>query len=161
MDDPSSRSGRATLTIRKLQPSDEPALRSWFRSQSQESRYQRFHGPVADLSPAHWRYLTRVDHDDHIAIIALLDGRLVGVARMIRLDAQRAELAFLVDDGLQRQRIGSALRDALLTLAKKRRYDTLCAYVLRENAAIRRLLAGCGAPMNDRGDVIELALRAG
>lgn len=168
---PSSWSGRlpnrctladgTTLAIRELHASDEPALRSWFTAQSKESRYQRFHGHVADLSPAHWRYLTRVDHDDHIAIIALVNGQLAGVARMVRLDDCRAELAFLVDDNLQRRRIGSALRDVLIALARRRRYDTLCAYVLRENTAIRRLLAGSGAPMNDRGDVIELALRAG
>jgi GNAT superfamily N-acetyltransferase len=135
-------------------------LRSWFATLSNESRYQRFHGPVADLSPAHWRYLTRVDHDDHIAIIALVGSQLVGVARMVRLDDARAELAFLVDDDLQRRRIGSALRDVLFAAARARRYETLCAYVLRENAAIRRLLAGSDVPMNDRGDVIELALSA-
>lgn len=135
-------------------------MRSWFTTLSAESRYQRFHGPVADLSPAHWRYLTRVDHYDHIAIIALVDDKIVGVARMVRLDDARAELAFLVDDNLQRLGIGTALRDVLLSLARSRRYATLCAYVLRENSAIRRLLAGSNAPMNDRGDVIELALGA-
>ena len=169
MDDPSSRSGRlpsrrtlpdgTTLTIRELRASDEPALKSWFATLSPESRYQRFHNPAGDLSPAQWRYLTRIDHKDHIAIIALVDDKLAGVARMIRLDDNRAELAFLVDDVLQRRGIGSTLRDELIALAKRRRYDTLCAYVLRENAAIRRLLAGSGAPMNDRGDVIEVALR--
>ena len=169
--DPSSWSGRlpsrctlpdgTTLTIRELHPSDEPALRSWFCSLSQESRYQRFHGPVADLSPAHWRYLTNVDHHDHIAIIALVGSKLVGVARLVRLDGTRAELAFLVGDNLQRRRIGTALRDVLFSIARKRRYEMLCAYVLRDNAAIRRLLAGSGVPMNDRGDVIELALPKG
>jgi hypothetical protein len=169
--DPSSWSGRlpsrctlpdgTTLTIRELHASDEPALRTWFASLSDESRYQRFHSPVADLSAAHWRYLTRIDHRDHIAIIALVDGELVGVARMVRLDDSRAELAFLVGDNLQRRRIGTALRDVLISLARKRRYETLCAFVLRDNSAIRRLLAGSGVPMNDRGDVIELALPKG
>ena len=170
MDDPSSRSGRlpshstlpdgTTLTIRELRADDEAALRSWFMSLSDESRYQRFHGPVADLPAAQWRYLTRVDHENHIAIIALVDDKLVGVARLVRLDEVRAELAFLVDDNLQRRRIGTALRDVLFSLARRQRYETLCAYVLRENAGIRRLLAGSKAPMNDHGDVIELALGA-
>ena len=171
MDDPSSRSGRlpscrtlpdgTTLTIRELHANDEAALRSWFTTLSDESRYQRFHAPVTDLPAAQWRYLTRIDHDDHIAIIALVDDQLVGVARMVRLDDTSAELAFLVDDNLQRLGIGSALRDVLIARARTRRYDTLCAYVLRGNAAIRRLLAGINAPVNDRGDVIEVALRAG
>ena len=168
---PSSWSGRlpcrctlpdkTTLIIRELYASDEVALRTWFTSQSAESRYQRFHNPTADLSPAHWRYLTRIDHVDHIAIIALVDGKLVGVARMVRLDARRAELSFLVDDDLQRRGIGSMLRDVLISLARTRRYETLCAYVLRESSAIRRLLASSDAVVNDRGDVIELGLRTG
>lgn len=46
-------------------------------------------------------------------------------------------------DNLQHRRSGTAFRDVVATLARKRRYETL------------------GAPMNDRGDVIELALPMG
>lgn len=145
------------LTVRELHPSDEPALRAWFSTLSTRSRYQRFHGHVAELSPAHWRYLTRIDGIHHVAVIAVRDGAVAGIARMIRLDQHRsAEIAFLIDDDLQRKGIGSLLRDVLFVLAKSRAYRTLFAYVLPDNVAIRKLLAGTNTA--DRGNVLELVL---
>jgi acetyltransferase len=148
------------LTLRELHPDDEPALRIWFQTLSEVSRYQRFHNYVTDLSPAHWRYLTRIDGVDHVAIVALQDGEVVGVARMIRLDApsRAAEIAFLVGDDLQRRGVGSLLRDVLLVIARARAYQTLYAYVLPDNLAIRRLLAIGADTIADRGHLIELRL---
>jgi hypothetical protein len=145
------------LIVRELHPSDEPALRAWFSTLSKRSRYQRFHGHVADLSPAHWRYLTRIDGIDHVAVIAFRDGEVAGIARMIRIEQHRsAEIAFPIDDDLQRKRGGSLLRDVLFVLAKSRAYRTLFAYVLPANLGIRKLLAGTNTA--DRGNVLELAL---
>ena len=105
------------IVVRELHPSDEPALRAWFATVSEASRYLRFHSHVSDLSPALWRYLTRIDGIDHTALIALHEGELVGVARMIRLDTSTAEIAFLVSDALQRRRVGSLLRDVLIAVS--------------------------------------------
>ncbi|CAN5352160.1 hypothetical protein BH11MYX1_BH11MYX1_15750 [soil metagenome] len=81
---------------------------------------------LAELSPAHWRYLTRIDGIHHVAVIAFRDGEVAGVARMIRLDQHRAaEISVLVDDDLQRKRVGSLLRDVLFVLARSRAYRTL------------------------------------
>lgn len=147
-----------TLLIRQLHAADEPALRAWFASLSPHARYQRFHGQVGEPSPAEWRYLTRIDQRDHVALLALrADGAIAGVARMIRLSGERdlAEIAFLVGDDLQQRRIGSLLRDTLIAIAKRRGYRTLYAYVLPDNVAIRRLLGG---HVIDRGGLLELAV---
>ena len=147
----------ATLTLRELDPSDEPMLRAWFASLSSEARYHRFHGQVLELSPAAWRYLTRIDQHDHVGILAMQGDELLGVARMIRLadDPEIAEIAFLVGDEQQRRRIGSTLRDQLLAIARLRGYRKLYAYVLPENIAIRRLL---GERVVDRGGLLELTV---
>lgn len=147
------------LTVRELYPSDEPMLRAWFATLSSDARYHRFHG-IAELSPADWRYLTRVDQHDHVAILALRGGQLAGVARMIRLCDARdiAEVAFLIGDGLQRRRIGSVLRDTLIAIARARGYRKLCAYVLPDNVAIRRLLGTPDAHLVDRGGLLEVAV---
>lgn len=145
-----------TLTLRELHPEDEPALRAWFATVSPSSRYHRF-GSCADLSPTDWRHLTRIDQVDHIAILALCEGELVGVARMIRLcgEPDAAEVAFLIDDARQRRKIGTVLRDQLMLIARARGYRKLYAYVLPENVAIRRLL---GSTIVDRGGLLELAV---
>jgi RimJ/RimL family protein N-acetyltransferase len=147
------------LTLRELHPSDEPMLRSWFASLSNDARYHRFHGQVVELSPAAWRYLTRIDQHDHVGILALDGDELLGVARMIRLsgDNDVAEIAFLVGDEQQRRRIGSTLRDMLIAIARARGYRKLYAYVLPENIAIRKLL---GKRAVDRGGLLELAVDA-
>jgi acetyltransferase len=148
----------ATITLRELHPNDEPMLRAWFKSLSPQSRYHRFHGQVAELSPAAWRYLTRIDQHDHVGILAMMDGELVGVGRMIRLsDAPDiAEVAFLIGDGQQRRGIGSVLRDLLVQIGRSRGYRRLYAFVLPENIAIRKLLH---APSTiDRGGLLEVVL---
>jgi RimJ/RimL family protein N-acetyltransferase len=146
------------VTFRELHANDEPMLRSWFTSLSPQSRYHRFHGQVLELSPAAWRYLTRIDQVDHVGILALIEGELVGVGRMIRLaDAPDiAEIAFLIGDGQQRRGIGSALRDLLVEIGRMRGYRKLYAFVLPENIAIRKLLQ---APTTvDRGGLLEVSL---
>lgn len=146
------------LTLRELHASDEPALRAWFATLSPRSRYHRFHGHVTDLSPADWRYLTRIDQHDHVAILAVrAAGEIAGVARLIRLadEARVAEIAFLVDDHHQNRRIGSLLRDTLIAIARARGYVRLHAYVLPDNVAIRRLL---GERAVDRRVLLELAV---
>ncbi|HEY0253716.1 MAG TPA: GNAT family N-acetyltransferase [Kofleriaceae bacterium] len=142
------------LAIRELHASDEPTLRAWFASLSNQSRYQRFHGHVGDLSDAHWRYLTRIDGVDHTAIVATHENRFVAIARMIRLEGGAAEIAFLVGDDQQRRRIGSLLRDVLISIAQARAYSRLLAFVLPNNVAIRKLLGD----FTDKGNVLELEL---
>lgn len=150
--------GGEVITLRALAPSDEVALREGFATLSANTRYHRFHAHVDELSPSQWRYLTQVDGDAHVALVALLGDRLVGVARLIRQHDERdaAEIAFLVADEMQRRRVGSVLRDAMFALARRRAYRRLYAYVLPDNVAIRRLLAGHAAA--DRGDVLELEI---
>lgn len=148
----------SVVTLRELHASDEPMLRAWFASLSPTARYHRFHGQVLELSPAAWRYLTRIDQHDHVGILALLDGQLVGVARMIKIgDAPDiAEVAFLIGDDQQRRGIGTILRDLLVDIGRSRGYRTLYAYVLPENVAIRRLLR---TPRTvDRGGLLEVPL---
>lgn len=149
---------KTEITLRELHVSDEPMLRSWFASLSQQSRYHRFHGQVLELSPAAWRYLTRIDQHDHVGILALIDGNLVGVARMIRIgDAPDvAEVSFLIGDEHHRRGIGTVLRDVLMEIGRTRGYSKLYAYVLPENVAIRKLLH---TPRTvDRGGLLEVAL---
>lgn len=151
-----------SLSLRAIQPEDLPALQQWFAKVSPEARYARFLGHVSELRPAQWRYLTRVDGHDHVALVAWLSGSVVGVGRWIR-DPQEprvAEIAFLVGDEHQRQGIGSRLRDALVAAARVREIDRLRAYVLPGNRGIRRLLLrGSGLEIVfDRGTLLEFAL---
>ncbi len=140
------------VDLRPIRPDDLPELRAGFRRLSPDTRFQRFHAAVEDLSPAQWTYLTEVDGHDHVAFVAcvrerfgeLPRGAIVGVARFIRSpeDATSAEIAFVVWDDVQGRGVGGALRDALVREARARGITTFFAHVLPGNCAIRRLLEG-------------------
>ncbi len=149
------------LTVRSIRPSDLGRLRTAFDALSQESRYQRFHAHVAELPAASWRYLTEVDGRDHVALVAQVADRIVGVARFIRLQkrSDRAEVAFVVADDFQRRGVGRVLLAALVEQAVSRGVRAFVAAVLSDNLGIRRLLASPPlTPLSDRGDrlVVEL-----
>lgn len=140
------------VDLRPIRPDDLPELRAGFRRLSPDTRFQRFHAAVEDLSPAQWTYLTHVDGHDHVAFVAcvrepfgdLPPGAIVGVARFIRSteDPTSAEIAFVVWDDVQGRGVGAALRDALVREARAHGVTTFYAHVLPGNCAIRRLLEG-------------------
>jgi GNAT superfamily N-acetyltransferase len=136
------------VALRPIQPDDAAALRAMFHRLSAESRYQRFFAAIGDLSPTVLRYLTEVDGDTHIAIVAVMPGddggeRIIGVARCVRLAEQRdvAEAAFTVVDDMQKKGLGTRLLDELTTAARARGVRSFRLEVKRTNAAMRRLIA--------------------
>lgn len=143
------------VTLRAIRPDDAEALRAGFRRLSSESRYLRFHSVLTDLSPAVLRYLTNVDGDNHIAIVAVMPDeggeRIVGVARCVRDEARRdvAEAAFTVADDMQRKGLGTRLLAELASAARARGVRCFRLEVMRDNAAMRRLIDEAGGTQVD------------
>jgi len=89
----------ALITVRAIEPEDRGALAAGFEALSAESRYRRFFAAVSDLTDRQLDYLTRVDHHDHEALVALADdGTGIGVARYVRTGPGEAEPAIAVAD---------------------------------------------------------------
>jgi GNAT superfamily N-acetyltransferase len=108
---------------------------------------------MAELSDGMVSYLTRVDGDHHVAIVAgvdshdLKDELGVGVARFVRL-ADRpdvAEAAVTVVDDMQGKGVGRLLLQALAREARARGVQRFRGMVLADNARMRHLLAEVGA----------------
>jgi len=137
----------APVHVRHLRPSDERVLRAAFRELSARSRYQRFLGPVSELSDSLWQYLCNVDGRDHVAFVALdSESRAVGVARFVRqwTAPSSAEVAVTVADAWQRRGLGALLVALLVEAARTAGVDAFVAYALPNNVGIRRLLARHG-----------------
>lgn len=137
----------SSVTVRPIRPSDAPALRAGFERLSEESRYRRFLSPMTELSGSMLRYLTKVDHHDHVAIIALTtDGTLVGVARSVRsrTDAEVAEAAVTVADDWQGRGLGTALLGLLADLAREEGITRFTALILATNRDMLDLLEDLG-----------------
>jgi RimJ/RimL family protein N-acetyltransferase len=147
------RDGGAIL-VRLIRPDDADRLREGFARLSEHSRYLRFMTPMPDLSDEQVRYLTEVDHHDHLAWVALdADDPAhpgVGVARYIRIEGEPtvAEAAVTVVDDHQGRGIGTLLLAMLALSAREHGIETFRAFVLGENHPMLEILLDLGAAVH-------------
>jgi GNAT superfamily N-acetyltransferase len=145
------------IVLRFIQPEDAAELRRCFAQLSPRSRYQRFLGGVHELTDQMVAYLTNVDGENHVAIVAACDSLDLksevglGVARFIRLqdDPGVAEAAVTVVDDVQGKGIGHLLLAALAKLALARGVSVFRGEVLAENTRMRHLLGEVGATVRE------------
>ncbi len=149
------------VVIRPIEPDDRAGLAAGFERLSPESRYRRFFGPVVHLSEDDLDYLTRVDHHDHEALVAVEEGtgEGVGVARFVRTGPDVAEPAIVVLDDWQGRGAGTRLLDALVERARAEGIQRFEASVLAYNADSIHLLDGLGHTTRKRhGTEVELMI---
>ncbi len=134
------------VRLRPVRPEDKPLfLEAWERL-SPRSRYRRFLAAKDRLTPAELRYLTEVDGENHVAIVALHGPpgreRGVGVARFVRLPGRpgAAEAALAVTDDFQNRGLGALLADRLARAARRRGIRRAVCEVLPGNEPVRKLL---------------------
>jgi GNAT superfamily N-acetyltransferase len=127
---------------------------------SRDTVYRRFHAPVRTLPAETVRHLVTVDHDVREAVVGVVGGEVVGVARYDRspLDPSAAEFAIVVEDAWQGFGLGRQLLQELIGLAGRRGVRTLTASVQRDNdrviGLIRQLLPG--SSFRDDDDVLAV-----
>jgi hypothetical protein len=155
------------VVVRHIRPEDAIELKRGFERLSPASRYRRFLAGVSSLTEAQLRYLTHVDGEDHVALVATMpDGERdigLGVARFIRVTGEPhvAEAAITVTDDVHRRGIGKLLAVTLARAALERRIDHFRGEILADNAAARQLLEDVGATIVRDADgnlVFDVAL---
>ena len=98
---------------------------------------------------------------DHAALLALLDGDVVGLASYEPTATPGvAEVAFAVADDMHGRGIATLLLEHLVSLGQARRVQTFAATTLPENTAMLRVFADAGLSVRRRlaEDVIELTM---
>lgn len=157
------RSGDRVL-VRPIRADDGRLLLDGFQHLSPESRYRRFFAATPTLRSAQLRYLTRVDHKAHEAIVAIdpRTGAGLGVARFIRSreDPAAAEVAVAVIDEWHGRGLGTALLHELAERAREEGVERFSAHVLAENTTMLDVLrAFADATVTDRDHgVVELTM---
>lgn len=129
------------IAIRDLRRNDGAVLDELMARLSPRSRYLRFHAAVGQLNAMTRGALLDVDGRDHLALVCEVDGRAVGVARLIRMrgDPRAADMAIAVVDDHQRLGIGGQLLQALRDRARDLHIEQLEADLLSWNVAALRL----------------------
>jgi RimJ/RimL family protein N-acetyltransferase len=134
------------VEIRPIRPDDKALLARGWALLSRESQQRRFLTPKPRLTRGDLRYLTEVDGETHVALIAVLADRpthVAGVGRFVRLtdDPETAEFAIVVGDPFQGLGLGARLADVLAGRAVELGIKHFTATVLTENEPIQRLIA--------------------
>jgi GNAT superfamily N-acetyltransferase len=157
------RDGRP-IEIRALRPDDETGMLAAIDRTNADSLRRRFFVTKRGFSEQEKAFFLNIDFVNHVALVAVIDedGRrmIVGGGRYVVTEPGKAEVAFVVIDAYQGQGIGQMLTRHLASVARAAGLSELAADILRENAAMRRVLGKFGfqAGRSDDPQVIHMTM---
>ncbi|TYL45107.1 GNAT family N-acetyltransferase [Nocardioides sp. BGMRC 2183] len=141
------RDGR-TAHIRPIQAGDQELMTEFYARVSDESKYYRFFSPMPTLSPSDLRRFTHVDHRDRVALVVLLQGKMIAVGRYDVVgnhgSGKEAEVAFLVEDQHQGRGIAQLLLEHLAQAGRERGVERFTAEVLPDNSRMIQTFRDAG-----------------
>ena len=135
-----------TIEIRAARPNDFDAVRDMHAKMSPDNLYLRFFSMSPVVAEQEARRICRAPAPDHAALLAMLDGELVGCGTYEQAGAGSlsAEVAFTVADDMQNRGIGMLLLEHLVSLGRGRGFQAFTAETLSENARMLRVFADAG-----------------
>lgn len=160
-----TRTGLA-VQLRPVRITDEPLLKSFFYSLSDQSRYTRFMTVRREMPHETLQEYTVIDYSKEMVILAVVEregqDHVIGLAEYY-LDEENlaANVAFTVRDDEQNKGVGTELLQHLVYLAKREGLHALTAEVLVENRPMMRVFEKLSLPMEvtTHEGVHELRLR--
>ena len=139
----------STVRIRQMRPSDEGGLIVLLQSLSEESRWLRFYSLSSNAALAAEGH-REANLDDTFALVASsgADQRIVGHGFYVRLDAQRAEVAFTIANDFQGRGLGTLLLCQLAEVASTNGIQEFEAEVVAANRAMLGVFRESGFPLD-------------
>jgi acyl-CoA synthetase (NDP forming)/GNAT superfamily N-acetyltransferase len=136
-----------TVEIREARPEDFDAVLAMHEAMAPGNMYLRFFSHSRRSAEIEARRICRdPGKSGSAALLALLDGELVGVASYAGHSGQ-AEVAFAVADHMHHKGIATLLLEHLVSLARSRQITTFTANTLSENTAMLKVFADAGLPV--------------
>ena len=135
--------------IRKLWPTDRPALRAHLLRLDESTRRERFGGGVSDEFLRH--YADTAFRFDSVIYGAFVDDTLRAATEMRNLAdfwSPEAEAAFSVEAEWQDEGLGTRLMNRILMVAQNRSIQKLYMVCLKENQRMRHLAEKYDARMS-------------
>lgn len=141
--------------FRPIKISDEPRLKDFIYSLSEQSLYRRFMSHRKDVPHEVLQSLIIIDYTTEMAILAVVPKgekeEIVGVGRYyINVSNHTAEVAFAVKDSYSNKGIGSELLSYLTYLAKHKGLLGVTAEVLNENIPMLHVFSKGGFDLEKR-----------
>jgi acyl-CoA synthetase (NDP forming)/GNAT superfamily N-acetyltransferase len=146
-----------TVEIRPAAPSDFDAIKAMHEAMSPANVYLRFFSMSRVAAEREARRLTREPGPDHVALLALASGQLVGTASYEVAQGKEggqlgdtAEIAFAVADSMHQRGIATLMLEHLVSLARAQQIRAFTAETLSENTPMLRVFADAGLPVTSR-----------
>ncbi|TDC27823.1 GNAT family N-acetyltransferase, partial [Streptomyces sp. 8K308] len=142
-----------TARLRPITPADADRLVAFYERVSDESKYYRFFAPYPRLSDRDVHRFTHHDYVDRVGLAATVGGEFIAVVRYDRIDehgraatapADRAEVAFLVQDAHQGRGLASVLLEHLAAVARERGIRRFEAELLPANTRMAKVFTDAG-----------------
>jgi len=135
-----ARSGEA-VTVRFVEPRDAEELQNYYRSLSTRSRYNRFHGAMAELPKSVLDQFTHIGRGDAFTAVATVEvdgfATIIGEVRYVfHAEDLSIEFGVSIDDRWQGHGIGAALLKNLECRAASLGAASLFGDTLRSNSAM-------------------------
>lgn len=143
----------AAVLIRAVVPEDAARLeRMFYRLSSNSIYFWRFVPvPHQPYWAAQMGAMARVDGADHYALVALVAGEIVGIARYDRGGVPgEAEFAIVIEDAWQQRGLGKRLMTRLVLEAGQHQVSVFMARILGENRRALRLVAALFAGLQSQ-----------
>ena len=139
-----------TIEIRPARPEDFEAVRDMHARMSPDNLYLRFFGVSALAAEQEAHRICREPAPDHAALLAVLDGEVVGCSSYECADdgSRCAEVAMAVADEMHSRGVGTLLLEHLISLARSRGVRAFTAETLVENALMLQVFADAGLPVH-------------
>ncbi|KAB8167912.1 GNAT family N-acetyltransferase [Streptomyces sp. 3MP-14] len=142
-----------TAHIRPITPDDAERLVSFYERVSDESKFYRFFAPYPRLSDRDVHRFTHHDYVDRVGLAATVGDAFLATVRYDRIDRQgraaslpadRAEVAFLVEDAHQGRGLASTLLEHIAAVARERGVRRFEAEVLPANRKMIKVFTDAG-----------------
>jgi acyl-CoA hydrolase/RimJ/RimL family protein N-acetyltransferase len=143
------------VLFRPIKISDEPRLKDFIYSLSEQSLYRRFMSVRKDVPHEALQKLVIIDYSAEMAILAIVprgeEEEIVGVGRYyIETDKHSAEVAFAVKDAYHNNGIGGELLSYLTYLAKRQGLLGFTAEVFSDNQPMMHVFEKGGFDLEKR-----------
>ncbi|MGV8175968.1 MAG: GNAT family N-acetyltransferase [Methanothrix sp.] len=153
------------LLMRPVKISDEPMLKEFFYSLSDESLYQRFISARKDIPHETLQKYVAVDYFSKMVLVALVEdgGResICGLGQYgMNSDLYTAEVALVVRDDCQKKGVAGEMLSYLTFLAKRQGLLGFTAEVLAGNDPVFRLFRKMGFIVSKRNEDGVYEMRA-
>jgi acyl-CoA synthetase (NDP forming)/GNAT superfamily N-acetyltransferase len=133
-----------TIEIRPARPDDFEAVRDMHARMSPENLYMRFFGVSRVAAEQEARRVCREPAPDRAALLAILEGRVIGCISYQVIGEESAEVGMAVADDMHSRGIGTLLLEHLISLARLQGIRTFVAETLAENAPMLDVFAHAG-----------------